>query len=192
MGGPSKQDKQAQRDISAQELAMGRELAALGREQMAQQKEYQAPLANLLKLITGGDRALATQTMAPAISEISRGTEASKEAILEQVPAGAGRDFALAQAEGGRASQVSNLMNKTWLDAFQQLAGLGQGAAQIGLNAYGGGFRGMEAGSNTINSVMQADAASRAATFGLIGSLAQAGGQMLGGSKWMGGGKVGG
>lgn len=179
MGGPKKEDKNLQRDTAKSQINIGNEMAGLARDEFERRKQLQSPLVELLKKITGGDRDTPTQAIAPMAGEITRAAAASKEAAYD-VPAGAGRDYAMATIDANKNAQIAGATNQTWMDAFSKLAGLGTESGQMGLQSYGGAFRGFEGGSQGIGSVMQVDAMGRASLFNFLGSLAEAGGTMAG------------
>lgn len=176
MGGPKKENRDAELAATRGQLELGNKLAAQSDERLKTQQAYEAPLVGWLKGIIGGDTRSKLATAAVPIGEITRGTAAARENILDSVPAGAGRDFALSSLRRDEAGQKATFLNNAFLNAFPALAKVGQGNANIGLQQLGGGLRSTEAGVSNIGNINNRDAQSKASTLGLIGNLAGAAG----------------
>lgn len=180
MGGPKKEDKAIERSIAADQMALGREMLGMARDESARRKELQQPLVDFYKSILSGNPEARTAAAAVPIGEVTRGAKANQESIFENVPAGPGRDLLLQQNNMQKNSGMSQLLNSIFLNAFPTLASVGTEAGNFALQGYGGGFRGLESGSGTINNIMQADAQGKASTMGLFGGLAGAAGLAYG------------
>ncbi len=122
----------------------------------------------------GGPQLFAS--MAPAVTQFSQGEKAAKERIMSEVPRGAGQEFALSQLPIQTSTAVGQTMGQTYLGAFDKLAGLGSGYGSFSLAELGGGLRAGEGAGQTQNTVMQAQAAKKAATMGFLGDMAKAAG----------------
>jgi hypothetical protein len=181
MGGPSKDDKSFTRQIAYDEAQVGRDMTAMAKEEMGRRRELQQPLIDFYqKAISGDSKTLMAATATP-IGQLTKSANASKENIYDSIPAGPGRDVALAQNTMNKNTGIASFLNQTFVSAFPGLASLGTESGQVGLQGFGGGLRGFEGAGSTIGNVMQADAQGKAATMGLFGSLAGAAGMATGG-----------
>ena len=161
--------------IGAQQQQLGGELSGMGANLFQQSQQEQAPLVNFLQGIAGGNKSDLTTAAAPILSQISGGAQKSKDTIMATMPPGAARDEALANLQVSNKSNVASTLNSTYTNALGALGNVGNTNAGLSLNAFGGGLSGLSGASSTENSVMQADAASKASTMGFLGSLAGAG-----------------
>ena len=176
MGGGDKQAKSDAHQASALELQIA-----------AEQNERSRNLYNLglpgfekaLKYyddLSSGDPDILFRAAAPAVAGITSQTEAAKENIIESAPRGGEQRLATELADVGKSSQIGNLIAKSYLSAFPALASLAQGGIGFSINEIAQAIAGGSAAGNISTNIMQADAASKGATMGFLGSLAQAGG----------------
>lgn len=172
MGGPKKSNLSAEQSAYQQQLEQGKRLADQSQQMLDTQKAYQAPLVNFTQRLISGDMNAKLQAVAPAIGEITRGTQQAREGILDTAPAGAARDFALAGLKRDAAAQKSGFLNNVFLQAFPTLAGLGQQDAGIGLQELGGSLRASEGGAQGLGAINTRDANAKASTLGMIGGIA--------------------
>lgn len=117
----------------------------------------------------------------PQISTLTNLFNQSQEQIYNQVPAGAGRDAALAQAKMGEGSNIASTLNQLFQGALTSQAGLGGQFAQVGLQEAGAGLNALNLGSQSNQAVMSAQEQAKASTMGFLGSLAGAAGGAIGG-----------
>lgn len=179
-GGPKQQNIGLQEDAARQQLALGNRLADQGQQQFDSQKAYQAPYAQFLKGIIGGDTNSKIATAAIPIAQIAQGNQQARENILDTQPAGAARDFAMAGLKRDQSAQTSGFLNQAWLSAFPALASLGTTNAQIGLQQVGGGLSGLAGGSKSIGDLNTVQAQQKSSVLGSLGGLAGT----IGGTKW--------
>lgn len=185
MGGPSSSDKAQERSDSAQQAKIGQEYADMAKSELHKQNELQQPAIDYYKGIidagNSGDYSKLITAAGVPISNITQQGEQAKEQIYNNIPAGAGRDAALAQLHTGKAGSIASTLNQIYTSAFPQLSNLGTQAGQTGLQETGASLRGLEGSANTTNTVMQADAQSKASTMGFLGALAGGAGTAAGG-----------
>ena len=105
---------------------------------------------------------------------------------MNTVPAGAGRDYALAQAQLGEGSQNAGLLNQLYTGALQSNAALGSQALGAGLQEQGatlsaasGATSAYGASNQAYGNIQQVQAQKKAATMGFLGSLAGGAGAAL-------------
>ncbi len=184
MGGPKKENTNLELQNSKNNLALSQQLQSQSQDQIATQKQYQAPLVNFLQGIISGNSGSRLATAAVPIGQIAQGVQQARESIYDSVPAGAGRDYALAGLKRDQAAQTSGLLNQAYLNAFPTLANIGTGNANLGLQLQGAGLNASSQGAAGINAINQRDAQTKASTMGLIGSLAGAAGTAAGGGAF--------
>ncbi len=184
MGGPKKENIAKEQSYADQQYQLGQQLNTQSQQSLAKQGEYEAPLVNFLKSMMSGNSGTRLSAAAIPIGQIAQGAQQARESIYDSVPAGVGRDFALAGLKRDQYAQTSGLLNQSYLNSFPALAGLGSGNAQIGLQLQGAGLRAGEAGASGINSINNRDAQTKASTMGLIGGLAGAAGNVATGGLY--------
>jgi len=171
-----------QTDIARQQLEVGKQQLAQSTASMGERKALQKPSIDFYTKILSGDPTARMTAAAPMMGEISRGARASQEQIMDSTPHGAARDFAMSQVPRDANAQSADALNKVYMGAFPALSSIGTESGQVGLQQTGAGLRGMESGATTNQSVMDAQQKQKAATLGMIGSLAgAAGGALTGG-----------
>lgn len=178
MGGGKerKASRDMQSNIAREQQATSRQYLDLATQEQAHRKALQQPTIDFYSKIVGGDPNARMTAAAVPLGDIAKGSRGARESIMDSVPRGAGRNFALAQNENQKYSQSADYLNKAFMSAFPALSGLGTEAGQVGLQNTGAGMRGAEAAANTNQGVMQSQQAQKAAQLGLIGSLAGAAG----------------
>lgn len=170
-----------QSGIARDQLATSKQYLDLATQEQGRRSTLQQPTIDFYSKIVSGDPNARMTAAAVPLGDIAKGARGAREGIMDSVPRGAGRDFALAQNENQKYSQSADYLNKAFMGAFPALAGLGTEAGQVGLQNTGAGMRGAEAGANTNSGVLQTQAQQKAAQLGVIGSLAGAGGAAAGG-----------
>jgi len=180
MGGPGK-ELQSQSKIADSQVRVSEEELANSREDRKRREDLMQPAIDFNKKVAGGDKGSLLTAVAPMISEITKGRAQSKEAIYEGVPAGVGRDVALAQNETGTRDAIASTKNSTFLAALDKLANIGSGIGSFSLQELGAGITSSSAAANTNQSVIQAKSAAKASTMGFLGQLAGAGGAAFAG-----------
>lgn len=145
--------------------------------------DLNAPSINYYKAITSGNPAAALSAVAPQIGNVAQQTQQSMANIGNIVPEGAGRDYAMAQAQLGQGAQNASLLNNAFTSALQGeqgLAGqaLGGGLQEQGatLSALAGATSSLGASNQAYNNIDQAQAQRKSATMGFLGDLVGAGG----------------
>lgn len=172
MGGPKKENIQKEQQLSDSSIALGNRLADQSQQQFDTQKQYQQPLVKFLQSMISGDPNKRLSSAAIPIGQLATGAQQAREAIFDSVPAGAGRDYALAGLKRDQYAQTSGLLNQAYLSAFPTLANIGSGNAQLGLSQLGAGLRSTEAGTAGLTGINNRDAATKSSTLGMIGNLA--------------------
>lgn len=190
--GDVNKSKDAQRRNADQQAAVSREWLDFAKQDRAKGEALSQPATDRYTAIASGDKKALLQTTAPEIGAIDASYKAAKEAIMNSVPAGPAREFALAQLEVQRPAAKATYLNTAYTSAFDKLAGIGSEKSSFALNELGGGLRSSEAASNTQSAVLNADVQSRAATLGFLGSLAGMTGNIIGGRLAAGSGGGGG
>lgn len=184
MGGPTKADKQAERDRANKQDDIADKSYEQSQEDRTRRNALQAPQISQLLRFASGTKEDVMNYAAPQLAEITAANEAQRKAIMESLPPGPVRDAALAQVARDKPAQTANLFNKvstTMSDtALDKLTNIGQGLGSFSLQELGASSRFGEASSATRNNVMQADAAGKQATMGFLGGLAGAGGAVAG------------
>jgi hypothetical protein len=189
-GGASQTDKNQMSSISQQQASTASSMTALGQQQLARGTQLQQPMVDYLTKIISGDKNALTSATSAQTGQIAKAAQASQENIYDQIPAGAGRDVALAQNTMNKNSSTASFLNQAYQSAFPALANMGTSVANTGLQEVGGGLNAFSGAANTTGQVMQADQQSKASTMGLFGSLAGMAGMAASGgvSKLMSGG----
>lgn len=171
MGGGASQTEQTSSNLANTEAGIAQQYLNLSQTQLAQGQALQQPLINFYKGVTSGDQNALLTAAAPQIGNITQQNEAAKASIWNNIPAGAGRDAALAQQKVGQAGQVANTLNTTYNSALTGLAQLGSGQQGVGLQEAGAGFTGVSGAQSAYGNVMQTQEQQKASTMGLIGSI---------------------
>lgn len=182
MGGKSKAEGQAG-TIAARQSEGSEADRASAEAYRKQMDEYLKPAIEYNRVLATGNKDAAMTASAPLISGITSASRANKEAIYDNVPAGAARDFALASNDLTTRSNVAATLSQKFIEAQDKLANIGSGLGSFSLQTLGSSLRGAEGAANTNSTVMQAEQQRKASTMGFLGGLAGAGGQFAG-AKW--------
>ena len=178
MSGPATQPSQ---NIATQQTATGQQFGVLAQQSLQQMNTLEAPAINyysgLVNSANQGNYNQLVQSAGPTLGNITQQQNAALENIYSNVPAGAGRDYALAMLPQNTAGQVAQTLNSSYTGALSNLAQLGAGYGSTGLQEAGASLSGLSGASQTQGTVMNAQAQSKASTMGFLGALAGAGGQ---------------
>ncbi len=100
---------------------------------------------------------------------------------MENLPPGAGRDFALAQVMMGQQDAKARTLANEFSTAPTKLANIGSGLGSFSLNEVAAAMGGFNNAANSNSQVAQMQAARAAGILGIIGSLAGAAGNFASG-----------
>ena len=180
-GGKVSQSRTQENQIIADQRAQAADLQQKSNASMARGQAYQEPLVQFLQSVIGGNSTTTNQAMAPVLGQIAQRNQQAGEQIRSTLPAGAGRDYALAGLARDKGAQVAGATNSTFLSAFPQLAAIGGQETNSGLQQTGASISSQgNAGTGAAN-VFQQDVQQQQnkmnAISGLIGSMA--GGSVL-------------
>lgn len=190
MGGSSKIN-QSQNQLTSDATQQRNTSATLGTEgqQLIQTGQAeQQPLVDFLKSIIGGNSTSTAQAISPAIANITRSTNATKENIYDTTGPGVGRDVLLGENQRNQGAAVAGVTNDTFLKAFPELAALASGNTSAGLGLTGAGITSLSNAASTTGSVLNSQEQQKAQTLELVGSLAGTAGSIAtGGIAGLGG-----
>lgn len=167
---------QASTNIINTEASSGKSLVDFANKSFAKRSELQDPYIKQQQSIASGNMGDVTAAMSLPLGTFQQQKAATKEQIMNTMPPGAARDYALAEAERKNTSSTYDFMRAATLQAPKNLAEIGQQEGQFGLAQGGLGFSGLHSALSGANSQlsgkMQADAQQQSSTLGFIGSLA--------------------
>ena len=112
----------------------------------------------------------------PATGTIAQTDKQAQEQIYNNVPAGPGRDYALAASKQGEATQMSTTLNQLFQNALQSNTNIGLASAGIGLQETGAGLNSANIASQSNQAVMSANEQAKSSTMSMIGQFAGAAG----------------
>jgi hypothetical protein len=151
----------------------------MAQNQLQQEQTLTAPLeaynTNLVNSVNSGNYGAAISAAGPAITNLTTTNAQATEQINNAVPAGPGRDYAIAQAKEQQGTNVATTLNQLYQQALQGNAQIGQAAAGIGLQESGAALNAGASASSSNQSVMSAEEQSKSSTLGFLGSLASTG-----------------
>ena len=145
---------------------------------VAKMAQEEAPAISLYTGLTSGNPQSQITAAAPIIGQIQSGYNASKESIMNQIPPGPARDYALSQLNVQQNSQTSGTIANITNNAFGQLAQIGQSTGAFGLQQVGASLNAFGGATSTASPVLQANSSSKASTLGTFGQLIGAGGEL--------------
>lgn len=160
----------------------------LANSYLGQSSTLESPFINFNASLASGNPQAAIQAAAPEIGNIANQSQQARANIMNNTPAGAGRDYAVASLERSKASDVSQFLNQAILGGQQNLAQLGsqqaglglqeQGATQAALggagNALSGALGAYGTAGGLYNQILQNQAQNKSSTLGFLGNLAGA------------------
>jgi len=179
-GGVNNSQNQLNSVASAQQ-AQSSALSTQGQSLINEGQSQQAPLAQFLQSIIGGNSVTTQQAIAPVIGNITAATNANKEAIYDSTAPGAGRDVLLGENQRSQGTQVASATNNAFLSAFPELASLASGNTSAGLGLTGAGITSLSNSASTTSTVLNAQEQQKANTVNAFGALAGAAGTAAGG-----------
>ena len=159
----------------SQSAAEGSQLFNLALPGLTQAESYYG------KLASGSPQALATAN-APAIAGITQATGSAEKSILQDNPRGGQTNLALEQAKLSQGAQIGNLTTQSYTNAFPSLAGIGGQNVSQGNAATATGLQGMQGAANQYQGLLSNNAADKASTLGMFGSLGEGIGSVAGGA----------
>lgn len=188
MGGKSKSIEKAQVEQAKQQTALSQEQLALGRnyfdlaqKELARRQQLQQPAIGFASALASGDPTALTSAAAQPIAQITGAAESARANVMNNTPAGAARDYALAEIERGKSGDVAQFINQAFLGGMDTLSQLGSEALGAGLQQEGAGMRGLEgstwssqAAQSAYGNIQQQRVAQKAATTSMLGQLAGA------------------
>lgn len=189
------QSAQQNQQIAQQQSGIAQSYLDLSKGELARRTQLQQPLVDFNKAITGGNMDAAISAMGVPLGNIARSSKQTTENIFNTIPAGAGRDYALASVERDKGSQSAGALNSAFMQALAGNSALGSEALQAGLqqegataSSFGGATNANYASGNTAANLSNQAAQRKATTMGFLGSLAGAGGSVARGFLSGGGG----
>jgi hypothetical protein len=129
------------------------------------------------KLASGSPQALATAN-APAIAGITQASNSAKSSIMQDNPRGGQTNLAIQEADLSKGAQIGNLTTQSYTQAFPSLAQIGGQNVSQGTAATGVGLQGMSSAANQYQGLLSNNAADKASTLGMFGSLAGSGAEL--------------
>lgn len=181
-GGGIKNSQNQLNQTSALQAQTSQQLAGEGQQLINTGQAEQQPLVNFLKSIIGGNSTATNEALAPALGTIANQTRQNREAIYDTTAPGAGRDVLLGQNTLNEGTQVAQLKNNTFLQAFPELASLAGANTSAGLGLTGAGITSLSNAATTTGAVLNSQEQSKASTLGAFGALAGAAGTAFGGT----------
>jgi hypothetical protein len=173
-GGVQQQAEQNQLNISNQNEALDQQYAQMAQQIINRGQALEQPLIQQQTALASGDPTAVNQAAAPGLTQIANSENSARESIYTNVPAGAGREFALSQLPIQSYGQSANYLNSIVNQAPQTLAQLGAGQLNLGTTeqgaAQGAGSLAVGAAGGAANEANQG----KSATLGFLGSLAGA------------------
>jgi hypothetical protein len=183
MGGDQGQGQQKQ--ITSSALSTEQQYLDMASKSLTQGQNLIAPLeqynAGIIKSATSGDESALISAAGPQITNITKLANQAKESAYNNLPAGAGRDAALAEGKLNEGTNIATALNQLFQNALTSNATLGAATEAVGLQETGAGLNALNMGSQSNQAVMSANEQGKASTMSMIGSLAGGAGQALGG-----------
>lgn len=171
MGGGGNSAQQASTAISQQQANTGQEFVNLAQNSLAQSTALEQPLVNFYSSILSNQPGALNTAISPQLGNIAKNSQQTQANIMNTVPAGAGRDAALAQAQVQQGQQTAQTQNTAINSAYTGLAQLGAAQAGVGLSEAGAGLSGFSGAQQGYQVQEQAQAQEKSATLGAIGSI---------------------
>lgn len=167
-------------DVATQQLSTSKTQTDNAAADKARMDKLIQPAIDFNTALASGDREKSLAVAAPAIRTITDGYRAAKDNIINTVPAGPARDFALASLERDRTTSTTDAITQPFLSSFDKLANIGSGVGSFSLQELGAGIRSGEGAGLSFGDIAKTGAAQKQSTMGFFGSLAQAAGGVAG------------
>lgn len=186
------QTAQSQSALSQEQIQLGRDVFGQSQQELQRSHTLQQPLIDFYQGILDagktGDYSSIISAGGVPLKQTAQGAETAKANIMNSVPEGAGRDYALANLERGKQDSISSIINQIYMGAAPALANIGSGAAQVGLQELGGSISSLGGASSSLSgasssygNIANQQAQGKATTMGFLGNLAGAAGTAFGG-----------
>lgn len=187
----STSNAQAQTGFGQTQAGLGSGYNQNSQNMLNQATALNQPSINYYSAITSGNPAAALSAVAPQIGNVATQTQQAMGNIRNTVPEGAGRDYAMGQAQLGQGAQNAGLLNNAFTSALQGEQGLSAQQLGAGLNeqgatlsAYSGATNSLAASNQAYGQIQQTEVAKQQAKMQLLGSLAGAAGNAASGGAF--------
>lgn len=184
MGGGNKELDRAQSNAINFQTDLGKDLVALGRDEFGRKKELQAPYEKQQRDLATGNIGTMMSTMSVPMGMFKQQAKASRDQIMNTMPPGAARDYALAELDRNEVGGTYDFLRSAYLQAPVNLAQLSTEAGNFGLQATGQGANDINSGITGRQGQMQVAAQRQAAWMGMIGNIAGMAAGGLAAKKW--------
>ena len=171
--------------IAQGNLDLQKQYQQLATGQLQQANTLNQPLEQRNAAITSGSMPAIISAMGPQLGQIEQQTRQATANDFNTIPQGAGRDFALAQAQTQKGQQIASSVGGAYQSALQSQAALGSQALGAGLQQEGAALSAGQGAtsaaglqSQTGANMQQEAAQNKASSMNLIGSLVGAGGNV--------------
>ena len=156
-------------------LDMGTSAISSGQNLINPLEQYNT---GIIDSATKGNEQALISAAGPQITNITSLAKQAQESAYDSMPAGAGRDAALAQGKLAEGTNISTALNQIFQQALTQNATLGAGTQALGLQETGAGLNSLNIGSASSQASMQAAEQSKSSALSFLGSLAGVGGSL--------------
>jgi len=185
VGGPSKQVEQAQTNLANEQAAQAASLASVSQQSLNQMNTLTAPAIQynqgIVSAANAGNYSGLIQAAGPATGAITQQATQAKQNILNQIPAGAGQQAALAQLPYQTANAEASTLNNSYNSALQNLTQIGAAYGGVGLQSAGASTSAANSGQAGYQAVGNEQAQAKSDVTGLLGSAATGLGQAASG-----------
>jgi hypothetical protein len=134
--------------------------------------------SNIINAANQGNYGGLITAAGPQIGAMSTQLQQARSQIMNTLPPGAARDYAISQLPVQAQIAQANILGGAFNQAEQTLAQLGTGQQGFGLQSAGAGLTASGQQQTAQTNIMNAQAQSKATTMGFLGALAGAGGAM--------------
>ena len=177
-----KQAYQRQNDITTSTQNLGNTLTGDATNAFNQRASLIQKPTDFYTSMASGDYNKMLAAAAPAISNISKGAQSAIGAIQDTVPAGAARQFSIAQIQRDKFAKNADFLNQAYMSSFPALQGIATDTGNFGLQQMAGGLNSLGAASQGNQQIIQSETARKQAKMNMIGSIAgMAGGAAMSG-----------
>lgn len=178
MGGPSQSSINQEQSIANSQLQTSQQANALATQEQQQMQTLEAPQIAYDTSITSGNKASAFTAIAPIVSSISAAGANAKGQIMEQLPAGAGQQVALANNSQNTYNQIAQAANSSYTGALSNEANIGAGLGSFSLSELGAGLSGLQGAASTTSNVANQQAQGKASTMSFLGDIVGSAGKV--------------
>ena len=167
--------------ISNNQMGIGEQANATSQSLMGTAQGALAPYLAQQTALASGNRSAATAAAMPTISQLTGGFNSAQQQIMNNMPAGAGRDAALATLAGQRATTTGGAEASAVQQAPQNLFNAGTSIGGMSLQELGAALAGNQGAAQTNNQIAQLGAAQTGSLLNFFSGLAGAAGSVYGG-----------